>query len=109
MNRKYALVQTRKLWRYLAETGNSKGGYFYKCTSKYYPTNGCYLCEYAYLKHGGSRLDYCGECPYYQTYGESCYEDDSAYSRWEDADGAGDVEARKIFAKAFLKEMRGVK
>lgn len=70
-------------------------------SEKYY--NDCVLCEKAGLKASASHIINCKKCPIYEKEGVDCFDEDSSYYKWNNAD---DVKTIKVYAGKLLKIMK---
>lgn len=56
----------RKMWTWIAETGNQKDDYFRigpGAAEKEQPIFQCYACKEAMERRGGEKMDFCTFCP----------------------------------------------
>ncbi len=100
LTKKKAIEITRKLWRHLADTGETNKEEWLEDNGYGEMHNDCPLCHFA-LKSRGEGYVPCTDCPYFKKYGE-CFVGAKPFREWADAKTKI---TRKKYAKLFLKEL----
>ena len=109
LSRKKAIELCIELWTWLAKTGKGKSEWpRWKEFGEIF--SNCWFCQYDVKqcrRYKKSSSDwYCQYCPYYKKYGR-CDAINSLYSNWGKEQRG--TEARKIYAKLFLKQIKKCK
>lgn len=84
-----AVSHSIKLWQHLAETGKEEEGDFALCT---------YAIQQCQIPYG----IVCSYCPYYETFGKVCTQDDEPYMLWYRCDSTN---GKKLYARHFLYKL----
>lgn len=107
LTRKKSIELCILLWTWLAETGKKK--YDWPEWVNYGEIkNECWFCEYCKYRDNASKGPYlgCKRCPLVKSLGVNCFDNDSFYDKWENAETP---RARKKYAKLFLGQIKQCK
>ena len=96
LTKKKAIELTLKMWRDLAETGETKDEWFERHPEYEKIYADCFLCKYS-----TELEENCELCPYDKKFG-SCFDSSSPFKKWG---RAATPKTRKKYAALFVKQL----
>ena len=96
LTKKKAIELTLKMWRDLAETGETKGDWFREHDEYEGIFAGCFLCAYVIQKRKG-----CWVCSFHEKFGW-CDDPNTPYNEWNNG---RTPKTRKKYAALFVRQL----